>query len=227
MKILIVEDEKRLAEAVAQLLRQQNYTVDIAFDGADGLDMVTNGSYDLLILDIMLPIMDGIKLLTKLRADEILIPILMLTAMNSVPDRIKGLDKGADDYLVKPFDSGELIARVRALLRRKWEYLPDGMLDCGNLRLDHDRLVLRCGDDSLSITKKEADLLEYLMLREGHVLTKGQITEKLWGYDSEMEYNNVEVYVSFIRKKLKHLGACVGIRTMRGHGYMLERKNDV
>ncbi|HPJ22681.1 MAG TPA: response regulator transcription factor [Clostridia bacterium] len=227
MNILVVEDEVRLAEAIAQLLRQENYTVEIANDGETGYDLLKTGDFDLAVLDIMLPMVDGLTILKKLREEKFSFPVLMLTARDRTIDKIQGLDTGADDYLAKPFDSGELLARVRALLRRKGEVIINGRLTCCNIWLDHRRLLLGNENTEMIITKKEADLLEYLILKEGIVSSKEQITEKLWGFNSEMEYNNVEVYISFLRKKLKHLGAGFSIKTIRGLGYSVERRTDV
>ena len=227
MNILVVEDEVRLAEAIAQLLRQENYTVEIANDGETGYDLLKTGDFDLAVLDIMLPMVDGLTILKKLREEKFSFPVLMLTARDRTIDKIQGLDTGADDYLAKPFDSGELLARVRALLRRKGEVIINGRLTCGNIWLDHRRLLLGNENTEMIITKKEADLLEYLILKEGIVSSKEQITEKLWGFNSEMEYNNVEVYISFLRKKLKHLGSGFNIKTIRGLGYSVERRTDV
>lgn len=222
MKILIVEDETRLAEAIAQLLSRENYNTEIAYDGEDGYELLMTGDFDLVLLDIMLPSMDGMTLLKRIREARVSIPVLMLTARNKTSEKINGLDTGADDYLAKPFDSGELLARVRALLRRRGEIMPEEKLVCGNLWLDHRRLKMGTTCKELTITKKEADLLEYLIQKKGLVSSKEQITEKLWGYNSEMEYNNVEVYISFLRKKLKHLEADSEIKTRRGLGYCLE-----
>jgi DNA-binding response OmpR family regulator len=227
MKILVVEDEVRLAEAIGHMLEQEHYTVEIANDGEEGYDLLMAGDYDLTVLDIMLPSIDGFTILKKLREEKHNLPVLVLTAKDKVSDKIYGLDTGADDYLAKPFDSGEFLARVRALLRRKGEMIVRGRLECGNIWLDHRQLTMGNDKCELTITKKEADLLEYLILKEGIVSSKEQITEKLWGFNSEMEYNNVEVYMSFLRKKLNHLGANVNIKTVRGLGYSIERQNNV
>lgn len=227
MRILFVEDEYRLAEALAQILRMQNYIVDIANDGESGLDFALSNVYDLIILDIMLPGRDGLSVLEEIRKAKFATPILMLTARSEVGDKIKGLDLGADDYLSKPFNSDELLARVRALLRRKGEIIQGDELTFGNIRLNHLKLKIGNGLHEIDITKKEADLLEFLILSKGQVLSKSRITEKLWGFESEAEYNNVEVYMSFLRKKLKFLNAEIGIKTIRGMGYTLEEINNV
>ena len=224
MRILFVEDEHRFADALAQILRHQNYTVDIAYDGISGFDYAMSNVYDLLILDIMLPGQDGLSILKEVRKTRMNVPVLLLTARGETLDKVAGLDLGADDYLAKPFDSDELLARIRALLRRKGQIIQSSLLSCGKIRLDHLKLKLGNGDTEIDITKKEADLLEYLILSKGQVLSKSRITEKLWGFESEAEYNNVEVYMSFLRKKLKYLEADIGIRTLRGIGYILEDK---
>lgn len=227
MKILVVEDEVRLAEAIGQMLEQENYTVEIANDGEEGYDLLMAGDYDLTVLDIMLPSVDGLTILKKLREEKKSLPVLILTARDKISDKIYGLDTGADDYLAKPFDSGEFLARVRALLRRKGEMIIPGRLKCGNIWLDHRQLTMGNEYNELTITKKEADLMEYLILKEGIISSKEQITEKLWGFNSEMEYNNVEVYMSFLRKKIKHLNADLTIKTTRGLGYSIERLKNV
>lgn len=225
MRILFVEDEYRLAEALAQILRMHTYTVDIANDGETGLDFALSNVYDLFILDIMLPGRDGLSVLEEVRKAKIATPVLMLTARGEVLDKIKGLDLGADDYLSKPFNSDELLARVRALLRRKGEIIQSDELICQNIRLNHMKLKIGNGIHEIDITKKEADLLEFLILSKGQVLSKTRITEKLWGFESEAEYNNVEVYMSFLRKKLNFLNADISIKTKRGIGYILEDNN--
>ncbi len=227
MNILVVEDEKRLAEAIGKLLEQENYTVEIANDGEEGYDLLVAGDFDLAILDIMLPSIDGLTILKRIREERCYLPVLILTAKDKVSEKIHGLDIGADDYLSKPFDSGELLARVRAMLRRKGDIIVSGRLECGNIWLDHRKLIMGNDISEMTITKKEADLLEYLILKEGIVSSKEQITEKLWGFNSEMEYNNVEVYISFLRKKLKHLEANINIKTIRSLGYSIERISNV
>jgi len=210
---------------LAQILRMHTYTVDIANDGETGLDFALSNVYDLFILDIMLPGRDGLSVLEEVRKAKIATPVLMLTARGEVLDKIKGLDLGADDYLSKPFNSDELLARVRALLRRKGEIIQSDELICQNIRLNHMKLKIGNGIHEIDITKKEADLLEFLILSKGQVLSKTRITEKLWGFESEAEYNNVEVYMSFLRKKLNFLNADISIKTKRGIGYILEDNN--
>lgn len=222
MRILIVEDEVNLAEALVQILRKNNYSVDAVHDGKEGLDFALSGIYDLLLLDIMLPSMDGISLLKELRSGGIATPVIMLTAKGETDDKIAGLDHGADDYVAKPFSTGELLARIRAALRRKGEVVPEDTLKFGDIELNTSTLKLSCQGKELKLILKESELLELLLTRKQAVTSKEQIIEKLWGFDSEAEHNNVEVYISFLRKKLAFLNASVRINTIRGVGYVLE-----
>ncbi|MBB3112837.1 DNA-binding response OmpR family regulator [Paenibacillus phyllosphaerae] len=222
MRILIVEDEVNLAEALSQILKQQNYTVDVVHDGEAGLDNAQTGIYDLILLDIMLPGMDGITILKTIRNQEISTPVIMLTAKGETPDKIAGLDYGADDYVAKPFNTGELLARIRAATRRKGEVMPEDGLKFGDIELNATNLKLTCRGKELKLILKESQLLELMMTRKQAVTSKEQIIEKLWGFDSEAEHNNVEVYISFLRKKLTFLQSSVRISTIRGVGYVLE-----
>jgi len=222
VRILIVEDEVHLAEALTQILKKQHYSVDAVHDGQSGLDNALSGIYDLLLLDIMLPEMDGITLLKTIREQGVSTPVIMLTAKGEVDDKIAGLDYGADDYIAKPFATGELLARIRAALRRKGEVVPEDALRFGDIELNTSGLKLSCNGKELKLILKESELLELLILRKQAVTSKEQIIEKLWGFDSEAEHNNVEVYVSFLRKKLAFLNASVRISTIRGVGYVLE-----
>ncbi|UJF33380.1 response regulator transcription factor [Paenibacillus hexagrammi] len=222
MRILIVEDEMHLAEALTQILKQQNYSVDTVHDGQSGLDNALSGIYDLILLDIMLPEMDGITMLKTIRDQGIFTPVILLTAKGDTSDKIAGLDYGADDYVAKPFSTGELLARIRAALRRKGEVVADDTLKFGDMELNTGTLKLTCKGKELKLILKESELLELLMTRKQAVTSKEQIIEKLWGFDSEVEHNNVEVYISFLRKKLNFLGASVRINTIRGVGYVLE-----
>ncbi|MDF2715874.1 MAG: transcriptional regulator [Paenibacillus sp.] len=222
MRILIIEDEVGLAEALTQILRKHHYSVDTVHDGRSGLDNVLSGIYDLLLLDIMLPEMDGITLLRTIRGKGISTPVILLTAKGEIPDKIAGLDYGADDYVAKPFSTEELLARIRAALRCKSEVIPDVTLKFGDTELNTANLKLACKGKELKLILKESELLELLMSRKHAVTSKEQIIEKLWGFDSEVEYNNVEVYISFLRKKLAFLNSSVRISTIRGVGYVLE-----
>jgi len=222
MRILIVEDEVNLAEALTQILKKHHYSVDAVHDGQAGLDNALSGIYDLILLDIMLPEMDGITLLKTIRAQGIATPVILLTAKGDISDKITGLDYGADDYVAKPFSTEELLARIRAALRRKGEVVPEDTLKLGDIELNTGTLKLTCIGKELKLILKECELLELLILRKNGVTSKEQIIEKLWGFDSEVEHNNVEVYISFIRKKLVFLQSSVRINTIRGVGYVME-----
>ncbi len=222
MRILIVEDEQHLAEALSQILKKNNYSVDVVHDGEDGLDYALSDIYDLLLLDIMLPGRDGISILKTIRSKGMSVPIILLTAKGETPDKIAGLDYGADDYVAKPFSSDELMARIRAALRRKGEVMPEDALKYGDLELNASNPKLTVGGKEIKLNPKECELLELLILRKQSVTSKEQIIEKLWGFDSEAEHNNVEVYISFLRKKLNFLGSRTRITTIRGIGYVLE-----
>jgi Response regulators consisting of a CheY-like receiver domain and a winged-helix DNA-binding domain len=222
MRILIVEDELHLAEALTQILKKQHYSVDAVHDGRSGLDYALSGIYDLLLLDIMMPEMDGISVLRELRKEGVSTPVILLTAKGELPDKVAGLDGGADDYIAKPFQTEELLARIRAALRRKGEIVPEDALTYGDIELNLSQLKLTAGGKEMKLNLKESELLELLMTRKQAVTSKEQIIEKLWGFDSDVEYNNVEVYVSFLRKKLAFLNSVVKITTIRGAGYVLE-----
>jgi len=222
MRILIVEDEVHLAEALVQILRKNNYTADAVYDGEAGLDNALSGIYDLVILDIMLPKLDGISILKKMREERISTPVILLTAKGDVSDKVIGLDSGADDYLAKPFATEELLARIRALSRRKGEFIQNNTLEFGDIELNTSSLMLSKSLKEVKLTLKESELLELLIMRKNTVTPKELIIEKLWGFDSEAEYNHVEVYISFLRKKLQYLDSKVCINTIRGVGYVLE-----
>ena len=221
MRILIVEDEVRLAETLRQLMEDQRYQVDTVYDGADGVDYGLAGQYDLIILDVMLPKVGGFQVAQRLRAAHVSTPILMLTARDEVSDKISGLDCGADDYMTKPFDTGELMARVRARTRRQGEVLSD-VLTVGDLNLDCTSRLLSAGERSVRLGFKEFEVLRLLMVNNGNVVTKETLISKIWGLDSEAEDNNVEVYISFLRKKLAFLNSQVAISTVRKVGYFLD-----
>ena len=225
MRILIVEDELHLAEALTQILRKNNYSVDAAHDGEAGLDNALSNIYDVIILDIMLPKVDGITILKEVRKEGISTPVILLTARGEISDRVIGLDCGADDYLAKPFATEELLARIRALSRRKGEVLPSNTLKFGDIELNTATLKLSSESKEVKLILKESELLELLISRKNSATSKEIIIEKLWGFDSEVEHNNVEVYISFLRKKLTHLSSEVIINTVRGVGYILEVKN--
>ena len=222
MRVLIVEDEKRLAQTLRDLMEMNGYTADVCCDGESGLDNALSGIYDVMILDVMLPKKDGFTVLRELRKNGGTVPVLMLTARSELMDKVTGLDAGADYYLTKPFEPRELMAYVRALPRRTPELREDENLVCGDLRLELPALTLWRGEESVRLSRKECDLLELLMRNRRIVLPKESILVKIWGYESDAEDNNVEVYISFLRRKLSHLHSTVKIRTIRMAGYCLE-----
>ena len=225
MRVLIVEDEARLAATLQDLLEMNGYTADVCHDGESGLDNALSSIYDVILLDVMLPRMDGFTVLRKLRSSGCSTPVLMLTARSEVTDRVTGLDSGADYYLTKPFDPKELLACVRALTRRQPDLRDTDSVRCGDLVLEQSTFTLRCGDRSVRLSRKEFDMMELLMLNQKLVITKEKLLVKVWGYESDAEDNNVEVYISFLRRKLTHLRSRVKIRTIRMVGYCLEEEN--
>ncbi|MCF2663742.1 response regulator transcription factor [Oscillibacter valericigenes] len=222
MRVLIIEDEVRLASTLQDLLDMNGYTADVCHDGESGLDNALSGIYDVVLLDVMLPKMDGFTVLRNLRAAGNAVPVLMLTARSELSDRVEGLDCGADYYLTKPFEPRELLACIRALTRRQPELRSSDAVEFGDLKLDKSSFTLSCGDRSLRLSRKEFDMMELLMRNRDMVLTKETLLLKIWGYESDAEDNNVEVYVSFLRKKLDHLRSKVKIKTIRMVGYCLE-----
>ncbi|MDR2492330.1 MAG: response regulator transcription factor [Coriobacteriales bacterium] len=224
MRVLLIEDAKRLADAVAQVLRRNHYSVDVCFDGQSGLEHALSGIYDVILLDIMLPEREGLSVLAELRAQRVATPVLLLTAKGQTEDKIAGLDAGADDYLAKPFDMNELLARLRALGRRRGDALPCDCLIVGDIELNPHTLELRSATHCCSLTLKEAQLLELLIRNCGITLAPQTIIERVWGYGSDAEDRHVQVYISFLRKKLALVKSSVGIRTVRGLGYLLESR---
>ena len=220
MRVLIVEDEVRLAETLQELMAEQHYQTDIVHDGVDGVDYGLTGQYDLIVLDVMLPKIDGFGVARQLRTNHISTPILMLTARDEIASKISGLDCGADDYMTKPFDSGELMARVRALTRRRGDVVSN-VVGTGDPELDCTSRILSCGGKSLQLGFKEFDIMRLLMLSAPSVVTKDSLIAKVWGVESEAEDNNVEVYISFLRKKLAYLDSNVYVTTVRKVGYSL------
>ena len=223
MRVLVIEDEVRLAATLQDLLELNGYTADVCHDGESGLDNALTGIYDVILLDVMLPKMDGFTVLRRLRAEGNATPVLMLTARSELGDRVEGLDCGADYYLTKPFEPKELLACIRALTRRQPELRNTDVLEYGDLKLIKNSFTLSCGDRSLRLSRKEFDMMELLMLNRELVITKENLLLKIWGYESDAEDNNVEVYVSFLRKKLEHLHSTVKIKTIRMVGYCLEK----
>ena len=222
MRLLLAEDEKDLSDALVTVLKHNNYSVDAVYNGQDALDYLTEGdNYDGAILDIMMPKLDGISVLKQVRAQGNHLPILMLTAKSEIDDRVNGLDSGADDYLTKPFSMKELLARIRAMTRRQAE-TTDAILSFGDVRLDRSTYQLSTDTGTLRLANKEYQMLEMLMTNPGQVISVEQFMDKIWGYDSEAEFNVVWVYISYLRKKLAALHANIQIKAMRNAGYTLE-----
>lgn len=221
MRILIVEDEVRLAEVLGEIMKAQRYTADIVYDGESAFDYAMSGIYDCIILDVMIPKMDGFEVVRRMRAEKNTTPVIMLTAKDDTGDKIKGLDAGADDYLTKPFIPGELLARVRAISRRQGEVVMDE-LKYEDLTLSLSNYTLSSNEKSLPLGPKEFEVMRLLMTAPNVIVPKENIIVKVWGAESDAEDNNVEVYISFLRKKLKHLGSRVSIVTVRKIGYHLE-----
>lgn len=227
MRILVIEDSIRLADTISDALKKENYLVDSVYDGLSGYDNAASDIYDIVILDLMLPKMNGYDVLSKLRKTGHNVPVIILSAKTELEDKLLGFMNGADDYVTKPFEIQELVMRIQAICRRNLNQNPS-LLQEGNLLLDLDSCELKNSDTekSMKISGKELQLLEFFLINHNQVLEKEQITTKIWGYDSDAEYNNVEVYVSFLRRKFKHLKINVNIRSIRGIGYILEESND-
>ncbi len=224
MRVLLIEDEVRLADAVKHILESNRYVVDVCHDGESGLDYALSDVYEIIILDVMLPKLNGFEVLKEIRKTESNVPILMLSAKSETADKVNGLDYGADDYLTKPFETDELLARMRAMTRRKGDVKDVEHLSYGDIKLDTMNLLLECRSESIPITLKEKEIIELFINRKGQVTSKEYMIEKLWGFDSVAEDNHVEVYISFIRKKLKFLKSKTQIKTIRGVGYKLEEE---
>lgn len=226
MKILVVDDEVQLADAIVQILKQHKYEAEAVYDGEDGYHYAMTNLYDVIILDIMMPKMDGITLLKTIRREKISTPVLMLSAKSEIGDKVLGLNVGADDYLTKPFDSGELLARINAISRlpraNLWEWT---RLVFDDLSLDKNAHELCSGGNKIQLSAKEYQIIEMLLKDAGKTLPKEKFVEKIWGFDSEAEYNTIEVYVSFLRKKISAIGSTVTIKSLRGIGYKLEKKD--
>jgi DNA-binding response OmpR family regulator len=221
MKILIVEDERALSEVITALLKQKLYNVDAVYDGISGEDYAMSGIYDAIILDVMLPGQSGVDMLRSIRAKGVATPVLLLTAKSDVDDKIAGLDTGADDYLTKPFATGELLARLRAITRRKDHFVGDEF-SAGNTTLDMNTHELRSDRNAVRLPAKEYQIMELLMRNSRQIIPKERFIEKIWGFDTNAEYNTIEVYVSFVRKKLTAIGSDLQIKAIRGAGYSLE-----
>lgn len=220
LRILIVEDERRLADALTQIMREQKYTVDAVYDGDDGFAYAKSNEYDAIILDVMLPKRNGYDVVRALRREKVATPVLMLTARDELESKINGLDCGADDYMTKPFAPEELTARIRALTRRQGEVLLEEML-YEDIVLELTSNDLRCGAKRIRLSFKEFEVMKLLLLSQNTIVPKEQLIVKVWGPESEAEDNNVEAYISFLRKKLFYIGSKVGIQTVRKVGYRL------
>lgn len=225
MRILLVEDDKPLSAGVVRMLEQEHFAVDAAYTGSDGLDCALSGIYDAIILDVMLPEMDGFSVLEALRAGGIAAPVLMLTARSGLEDRVRGLNTGADYYLPKPFERSELIACLNAITRRK-DAPPVHSLSFGNAALNREQAALTCGETgkTVKLSAKEFQLLEFFMRNPGQVVPKETLPERVWGFENEAEYHNLSVYLTFLRRKIAFVGANIEIRASRGLGYSLEEK---
>lgn len=224
MRILLVEDEKLLSNAIRRLTEDAGYFTDAVYSGADALYYMEEAAYDLVILDIMLPELDGIQVLGRMRQKGISTPVLMLTAKNAIADKVCGLNAGADDYMTKPFNAEEFLARVNALTRRKGD-IALHELTFGDLRLDLNSAALQCGESAVQLTKKEFQVARFLLSNSKMTVTKEQLIINVWGPESEATENNVEAYISFLRKKLKYLKARVAIRSVHKIGYRLEKRD--
>jgi DNA-binding response OmpR family regulator len=224
MKILIVEDEKKMASFLERGLKEEGYTVDIAEDGEKGWEYAVSNEYDLLILDWMLPKMSGVDLCQKIRAESKPVPVMILTAKDAVEDRIKGLDVGADDYLTKPFSFEELLARIRALLRRPPHLKDKTVLECGNLSMDLIKRRVTVGQEEISFSQKEFSLLEYLLRHTGEAVSRTAIAEHVWDLHFDPMSNTIDVYINFLRKKISEKNVDFKIETVRGSGYRLITK---
>lgn len=221
MRILIVEDEVRLADTLHEIMLENKYIVDVVYNGSDGLDYALTGLYDVIVLDVMLPKMNGFDVVKAMRKNKQQTPVILLTAKDEVSDKIKGLDSGADDYLTKPFVPDELLARIRALSRRQGEVIMDS-LQFSDLSLNLSTYMLECGYKSVHLGYKEYEILRLLLLNPTMVVPKETLITKVWGDESDAEDNNVEVYISFLRKKLSFLGSRATVSTVRKIGYFLE-----
>jgi DNA-binding response OmpR family regulator len=225
MRLLLAEDERALSNALVTILKHNNFSVDAVYNGRDAVEYINTNLYDGIILDIMMPLKDGITVLKEIRANGNKTPVLILTAKSEIDDKVVGLDNGADDYLTKPFDVKELLARLRALLRRN-TVQTDNILSFGNVQLNRSTYDLIVGDNSLKLGHKEFQMMEMLMLKPDNVISVDKFMEKIWGYDSNAEMSIVWVYLSYLRKKLTSLSADIQIKVNRNIGYSLEKIND-
>ncbi len=225
MKILLIEDEKGLSDIIKEMLINKHYLVDAVYDGEEAYHYGKDDAYDLILLDVLLPKMDGFSILHKLRQEQITTPIIMLTAKSDVDDKVQGLDYGADDYITKPFDPKELLARIASALRRKDHSFSD-LKTFGDLVLDKDDLTIKAGMETFSLSVKEFQILEMLIIHQTTIVPREKMLIKIWGYDFDGDSNIVDVYISVIRKKLKSIGSKEKIKTVRSVGYRMEHGDD-
>jgi len=225
MKILVVEDDKKISEALCKILKDSGYDTEAVYDGMDGLYYVSNGDYDAVILDVMLPKMNGFEVIKLIRSQKIITPVLMLTARGDISDKVQGLDFGADDYLSKPFAPEELLARLRAITRRGHEVISD-ILSFGDIEISNKSFAMSKGIKSVNLSAKEYEVMKILVSNAGNVVSKERFLIKVWGEESDATSNNVEAYMSFLRKKLHYIGSDINIKAVRMLGYKLEEGHD-
>lgn len=225
MRLLLAEDEEALSEAVVDVLKYHRYQVDAVYDGGEALDYIQSGDYDGIILDIMMPVKSGLEVLRQIRSEGCRTPVLLLTAKSQIEDRIEGLDLGADDYLTKPFHMGELLARIRAMLRRREEFTPD-IRSFGDITLNPQTSELQCGEKTAVLSRLECRMMDVLILNKGIYLSSEDLLEKVWGYDSDADVGSAWVYISYLRKQLAKVGSGVKVKARRGTGYMLQEQED-
>ena len=225
MRLLLAEDEEALSEAVVDVLKYHRYQVDAVYNGGEALDYIQSGDYDGIILDIMMPVKSGLEVLRQIRSEGCRTPVLLLTAKSQIEDRIEGLDLGADDYLTKPFHMGELLARIRAMLRRREEFTPD-IRSFGDITLNPQTSELQCGEKTAVLSRLECRMMDVLILNKGIYLSSEDLLEKVWGYDSDADVGSVWVYISYLRKQLAKVGSGVKVKARRGTGYMLQEQED-
>ena len=223
MKVLIVEDEYGIADAIRDTLEEEKLECTIAPNGLQGLEEALSGVYDLILLDVMLPKMNGFEVLRELKKEKVKTPIIMLTAKQELEDKLEGLEHGAEDYITKPFHMKELVARVKLIIKRTTNLEDINQINYGDLTLNKSFGKLICKEKEVKINGKELELMEFLLMNKDHIVEKEVLTDKIWGYDTEADYNNIEVYISFLRKKIKQLNSKVKIVTVRGLGYKLEK----
>ena len=226
MKVLIIEDEYSLADAIAETLKKENFIVQIITDGQEGENEALTNVYDIILLDVMLPNKDGFQILKELRNEKVETPVIMLTAKSEIYDKLNGLENGADDYITKPFHMKELVARIKVILKRKANLEDANIVEYGDLKLNLKTGKMSANQNEITINGKELELLETMLVNRNQIINRETLANKIWGYYSDTEYNNVEVYVSFLRKKLKILKSNIKIKAVRGIGYKLEVEND-